>query len=175
MRLKELISIIKADLRNHGGKSLPKSIGAYLFNPSFRLVLNYRLGRFFHLRKSAPFKLLARYYAYRQATKRNCDISYRATIGNNISFPHPIGIVIGDDVVVGNNVKIWQQVTLGSHGRTGEKLSYPVIHDQVKIFAGAKVFGNVFVEAGAVIGANAVVNKNIPAGKVAVGIPAITK
>ncbi|NII28898.1 hypothetical protein HB364_27720 [Pseudoflavitalea sp. X16] len=174
MRFAELIHIIKADLRHHGARSLLKSVDVYLFNPSFRLVLNYRVGRYLYLGNKL-FKFLSRYYAYRQVTKRGCQISFRSVIGNNIYFPHPIGIVIGDHVVIGNQVKIWQQVTLGSHGREGEPLSYPVIKDEVKLFAGAKIFGSIVLESKAVVGANAVVNKDVPAGRIAVGIPAVIK
>lgn len=107
-------------------------------------------------------------------TKRGCQISYNASLGNNIKFPHPLGIVIGDGVVIGNNVKIWQQVTLGSLGK-GDTLSYPIVRDNVKIYAGAKIIGNIIIDEDAVIGANAVVLCNVPKGKIAVGVPAKIK
>ena len=167
---KTLQSILK-DLRSHGGGNLYRDINIYFFNPSFRLLLNYRLGRYFKQTNNSISRLLARRYMYRMVTRRNCQISYEAVIGHNIKFLHPIGIVIGEQVVIEDNVRIWQQVTLGSHGKGGY-LSYPVIRKGVKIFAGAKIIGQIEVGENATIGANAVVLKTVPANAVAVGVPA---
>lgn len=82
-------------------------------------------------------------------------------------LPHPNGIVIHPDVVVGVNCLLFQQVTLGSaHG------GVPCIGTHVDIGAGAKVLGPVLVGDYAKIGANAVVVKDVPAGATVVGIPA---
>ncbi len=163
---------IKNDLRAHGGGGLIKNINIYCFNASFRLLLNYRLGRYFKKSSNPLARMLARHYMYRQVTHRNCQVSYEAILGNNIKFMHPLGVVIGENVIVHDHVRIWQQVTLGSHGKKGEKLLYPVIHRGVKIFAGAKVIGGIEVGENASIGANSVVLNQVPANAVAVGIPA---
>ena len=162
---------IRNDLRFHGGGSLFRNLNIYLFNPSFRLLLNYRLGRYFRQSNNSFTRLLVRHYMYRMVTHRNCQISYEAVIGNNVKFLHPIGVVIGEHVVIEDNVRIWQQVTLGSHGKKGQNL-YPVIHRGVKIFAGAKIIGGIEVGENASIGANAVVLKSVPSNTVAVGVPA---
>jgi serine O-acetyltransferase len=83
-------------------------------------------------------------------------------------IPHPNGIVIHPGAVIGVNCLIFQQVTIG--GREGRGL--PVIEGHVDIGAGAKILGNVKIGAHARIGANAVVLQSMPAGAVAVGIPA---
>ena len=88
-----------------------------------------------------------------------------------MSLPHPIGIVVGDGVIIRDNVKIWHQVTLGSHGKKGEPLAYPIIEDGVKVFAGAKIIGGVIIGENAVIGANSVVNIDVPKSTTAIGIP----
>lgn len=143
----------------------------FFFGASFRLMLNYKIGYYFD-RKGGKFAhLIISYLRYKQITKRNCQISYKSKIGKNIEFAHPLGIVIGDFVVIGDNVKIWQQVTLGSHGKREFPLEYPIIKNNVKIFAGAKVFGNIIIGENSVVGANAVVNIDVPANSVAVGIP----
>jgi len=103
--------------------------------------------------------------------KRNCDISYNATIGKNLRLPHPIGIVIGDGVIIKDNVMVFQQVTFGSHGKKNQSLSYPIVENNVKIFAGAKIIGGITIGENAIIGANAVVNIDVPANTKAVGIP----
>jgi len=86
-------------------------------------------------------------------------------------MPHPIGVIIGDGVVIKDNVMIFQQVTLGSHGKRTEEMRYPVIESGVKIYAGAKIIGGVTIGENAIIGANSVVNVDVPAGATAVGIP----
>lgn len=169
MTLKDLLKLIKSDIRNHGANTIFRCLSIYMFDAKFRLVLNYRFGRYFYLNNNIH---LANFYQYRQITKRNCQISFRADIGKNILFPHPIGIVIGDNVIIGNNVKIWQQVTLGSHGKNGEILSYPKLGNHVKVFAGAKIVGGVSINNNAVIGANSFVNIDVPTNKKAMGIPA---
>lgn len=144
----------------------------YFTDSSYRLQLNYKIG---HYLFNNPFRgsdFLWKYYQYKQITKRNCQISFKAKLGNNILFTHPIGVVIGDGVEIGDNVKIWQGVTLGSHGKKEQKLAYPTVGNNVKIFSGAKIIGAVKIGDNAIIGANAVVLKDVPADSIAVGIPA---
>ncbi len=66
---------------------------------------------------------------------------------------------------------IFQQATLGSHGKKTEEMSYPIIESGVKIYAEAKIIGGVTVGENAIIGTNAVVNIDVPTGSIAVGIP----
>lgn len=105
-------------------------------------------------------------------TKRCCHISYHSDLGRGIKFPHPLGIVIGEGVVIKDNVQIWQHVTLGSSGKKGEGLTYPTIQDGVKIYTGAVLLGKINVGANAVVGANSVVNTDVPENSVVAGIPA---
>lgn len=86
---------------------------------------------------------------------------------NKVMFPHPVGIVIGDGAVIGNNVRIYQNVTLGltENGVGG----YPTIEDGVSIYAGAVVFGGITVGTGSVIGANAIVSRDVPPNSVVFG------
>ena len=96
------------------------------------------------------------------------DIAPEAKLGKNLMLPHPNGIVIHEDAVVGDDCMIMQQVTIGMIG-DGE---VPIIGNKVYIGAGAKIIGKVHIGDGARIGANAVVTKNVPAGCTAVGVPA---
>ena len=174
-RLLQTLNYIKADIKRHRGSTLTSFLYIYMFNPSFRLILNYRLGAYFYNSEYKILKIIANYYKHRQIIKRSCQISYSANIGTNIHFPHPIGIVIGDGVVIGNNVSIWQQVTLGSHGKKEEKKKYPLVGDNVKIYSGSIILGDVQIGECAIVAAGAVVTKNVPAHKVAVGVPALIK
>lgn len=152
-----------------------RMLSSYLFNPSFRLLLNYRLGAYFYKSKFMTGRLIALFLKNRMYIKRNCQISYNALIGKGVVFAHPVGIVIGDGVVIKDYVKIWQNVTLGSSGKSGASLSYPIVENNVRIYAGAKVLGKIIIGEGSIIGANAVVLSDIPEKSVAVGIPAKTK
>ena len=89
-------------------------------------------------------------------------------------MPHPNGIIIGQGVSIGNDVVIYHQVTLGGARRGDWRAGrYPAVGDNTVIFAGAKIVGAVSVGNDCVIGANAVVNRDVPPHHVAVGIPAV--
>ncbi len=90
-------------------------------------------------------------------------------LGGGLMIPHPNGVVIHPRAVLGPNVLVFQQVTIGGGGPIP---GVPTIGARVSIGAGAKILGGVIVGDGAVIGANAVVIDNVPAGATAVGIPA---
>ncbi|KAK4439457.1 Serine acetyltransferase 1, chloroplastic [Sesamum alatum] len=99
------------------------------------------------------------------------DIHPGARIGRGVMFDHGTGIVIGETAVIGNNVTILHDVTLGGTGKVqGDR--HPKIGDGVLIGAGAKVLGNVKVGENAKIGAGSIVLKEIPARGTAVGNPA---
>ena len=82
-------------------------------------------------------------------------------------LPHPHGIVVGSHVRIGSNVVIGHQVTLG--GKDLKIESMPVIEDGVYLGAGCKVLGMVTIGRGVTVGANAVVTRDVPAGRVVVG------
>lgn len=174
MKISDLIVEIKADIKNHDGFSITKLLYIFLFDARFRLLLNYRIGKFFYTSNISLLQKLSNYYKYKQITKRNCEISFNAKLGV-VKFMHPIGIVIGNKAVLKDGVEIWQQVTIGSHGKPGQDLSYPTVQENVKIYAGAKIIGDVLIGRSAIIGANSVVNINIPANTLAVGCPAVVK
>jgi serine O-acetyltransferase len=93
------------------------------------------------------------------------DIPLNCQIGGGLLIPHPNGIVIHPDAVIGVNCLIFQQVTIGSRSATG----LPVIGGHVDIGAGAKILGNVRIGDHARIGANAVVTKSVAPQGTAIG------
>lgn len=174
--MKALLQTIKKDLKKHGGRGVTHSIIVLLFNTSFHLLLNYRLGRFLHERRNPLNSLLILFLKRRQLVRYSCDISYQALIGQRVHFPHPIGIVVGVGVEIQDDVMIWQGVTLGAQGKSSELTkSYPVIKKGVKLFTNCKVLGAVEVGEYAIVAASALVNKNVPKGHLAIGLPAIVK
>jgi serine O-acetyltransferase len=166
----QLLKIINEDLDKTGKKSFPRKVLTFLFNPSFGLLFNYRIGHYFVNNRNFIYTLLILYLRKRQIAKYGCDIAYQAKIGRRVSFPHPIGIVIGVHAVIENDVMIWQNVTLGSKGHIDKV--YPHIKSNVKIYSAAQIIGGVTIGEGAKIGAFSLVLNDIPANSVAVGIPA---
>jgi len=96
------------------------------------------------------------------------DIPINTRIGGGLLLPHPSGIVIHPEVEIGPNCLIFQQVTLGFWNG-----GVPHIGGHVDIGAGAKILGAVAIGDHARIGANAVVVRNVPGGKTAMGVPAV--
>ena len=103
------------------------------------------------------------------------EIHPGATIGRGLFIDHGTGVVIGETAIIGDNVTLFQGVTLGGTGKeTGKR--HPTIGNNVVVGAGAKILGNIVIGDNSYIGANAVVIKNVPANSTVVGIPGrITK
>jgi serine O-acetyltransferase len=99
------------------------------------------------------------------------EIHPGARIGRRFFIDHGMGIVIGETAEIGNDVTLYQGVTLGGTSWNAGK-RHPTLEDGVVVGGGAKVLGPFTVGAGAKIGSNAVVTKPVPAGATAVGIPA---
>lgn len=128
----------------------------------------YRCARFFYKIK---FKLLARMISNRARMLTGIEIHPAAKIGKGVFIDHGTGVVIGETAEVGENVIIYQGVTLGGTGKDKGK-RHPTIKENVKIYAGAKVLGNIVVGENSIIGAQAVVLKDVPPNCTVVGVPA---
>ena len=137
----------------------------------------YRFGRWRYrvrpvlLRR--PLSLLYKLLKISSQILTGIDLPCETVIGRRLLIEHFGGIVISGDTVIGDDVVIRHGVTLGLR-RTGER-GAPVIGNRVDIGAGAKILGPVHIGDDAVIGANAVVLSDVPAGALAVGIPARIK
>jgi serine O-acetyltransferase len=98
------------------------------------------------------------------------EIHPGATIGRRFFIDHGMGVVIGETAEIGDDVMLYQGVTLG--GRSLEKVKrHPTLEDGVVVGAGARVLGAITIGEGAQVGANAVVVRDVPAGAVVVGVP----
>jgi serine O-acetyltransferase len=99
------------------------------------------------------------------------DIHPAVPIGRGVLIDHGTSLVIGETAVVGNNVSILHEVTLGGTGKvSGDR--HPKIGDGVLLAAGAKVLGNIRIGQGAKVGAGSVVIQDVPAWTTVVGVPA---
>jgi serine O-acetyltransferase len=123
-------------------------------------------------RSGVPFRWLTGLWVLRHrfwSVVSGADIPLNSRIGGGLLLPHPNGVVIHPDAVIGPNCLLFQQVTLGAGGR---KPGLPVLGGHVDVGAGARLLGGIVVGDGAKIGANAVVLDDVPAGAIAVGVPA---
>ena len=146
-----------------------KDLVFYFFtHPEFKVVFYYRIYSSWY-QKGGFKKALGKYLWMRVVKNSGCYISPKAKIGKGLRLPHATGIVIGDGAIIGDNALIYQHVTIGDKGSGDE---YPMLKDNVTIYAGACVVGSVTLHDDVVIGANAVVLHDIPAQSTAVGVPA---
>lgn len=163
----DLYNIFIADLRFYAGDSFKNRFWVILFDKNFKLLFSHRI--IFFLQKT-KFRFLNRYLCYRQHTKYGCYISVDAKIGKRFRIAHAFGIVIGP-VIIEDDVTIFQQVTIGSHGNSLKNKEYPVIKTGVKLFSGSKIIGNVVIGKNAVIGTNVIINKDIPVSAIINNLP----
>ena len=138
-----------------------------LLYPSFKVMLHYRLAHKLYNRK---MYFLARYVSQRGVRKTGIEIHPGATIGEGLFIDHGNGVIIGETTIIGNNVTLYQGVTLGGTGKEHGK-RHPTICDNVMISAGAKVLGSFTVGENSKIGAGSVVLEEVPPNCTVVGVP----
>ena len=149
--------------------SLFRLVAAYFLNPGFRTTVLYRLA---NLAWRAGHIHLGLAIAAHNLKVTGADIQPGASIGPGLVIRHPVGIVVGIRVVIGSNCTLLQSTTLGEKLASTDDHTYPVLGDEVTVCAGAVVVGGISIGSGAVIGANSVVVRDVPAGATAVGAPA---
>jgi len=165
----KLIEQIKKDFlsvqnRDPAFKNKIELLYAY---PGVWAIVNYRIANKIYKK---GFKRIARFIMALNQLFTNIDIHPGATIGENVFIDHGIGVVIGETAIIGNNVTIYQGVTLGGVSLNPGK-RHPTIEDDVTIGAGAKILGNITIGKESRIGANSVVVKDVPPYSTVVGIP----
>ena len=136
--------------------------------PGLHAILWHRLS---HRVWGLGFKWLARLSAHLARWLTGIEIHPGATLGRRVFIDHGMGVVIGETAVIGDDCTLYHGVTLGGTSwKKGKR--HPTLESGVIIGAGAKVLGPITLGAGAKVGSNAVVVRDIPAGATAVGIPA---
>lgn len=164
-----LLKDIKADLQFSNNYNPKGIILQFLFNVNFQALLSYRIQTRISkwppvLRLLVlPIKILTEYFT-------SCQIHFDAEIAGGIKLHHCVGIVIGGGTKIGKGCNILQNVTLGTK-RLGV-YEFPQIGENVTIYAGAVIVGNINIGDNAIIGANAVVTQHVEKGKNAFGVPA---
>lgn len=135
--------------------------------PGFWAILAHRLSHRLYLKKHF---FLARWISQRTARRTGIEIHPGAIIGKGFFIDHGSGVIIGETAEIGNNVTLYQGVTLGGTGKEQGK-RHPTLKDNVLVSAGAKVLGSFTVGENAKIGAGAVVLKEVPPDCTVVGVP----
>lgn len=160
-RIKDEIQVVK-----ERDPALHSTMEVLLY-PSFKVMLHYRLAHKLYLRKHYFW---ARWVSQRGVRKTGIEIHPGATIGRGLFIDHGSGVIIGETAIVGDNVTLYQGVTLGGTGKeTGKR--HPTIEDNVMISAGAKIIGSFTVGENSKIGAGSVVLKEVPPNSTVVGVP----
>ena len=135
--------------------------------PGFKAVRRHRRA---HWLWQHDMKLLARVVSQRTRKKTGIEIHPGARIGARLFIDHGMGVVIGETAEIGDDVTLYQDVTLGGTGKeTGKR--HPTLGNRVMVGAGAKVLGSLTIGDGAKIGAGSIVLKDVPVGATVVGNP----
>jgi len=139
-----------------------------LLYQGFWAMLYHKIAHWLYCRR---FYFLSRAVSQRSRFRTGIEIHPGAKIGNGVFIDHGAGVVIGETCEIGDNVTIYQGVTLGGTGKdTGKR--HPTIHDNVIIGTNAIILGPIVIGAGSKIGAGAVVLKDVPPDSTIVGEPA---
>lgn len=136
--------------------------------PGFKAIRSHRKAHWFY---THSMFLIARIISQKNVRKTGIEIHPGAEIGRRFFIDHGTGIVIGETTIIGDDVTMYQGVTLGGTGKDVGK-RHPTIGNNVLIGAGAKVLGPVTVGDNTNIAAGAVVLDKIPENSTAVGVPA---
>lgn len=164
-RLKEEIAIIR-----QRDPAIHSAMEVFLY-PSFKVMLHYRLAHKLYRKKHY---FLARWISQRGVRKTGIEIHPGAVIGKGFFIDHGNGVIIGETAVIGDNVTLYQGVTLGGTGKEQGK-RHPTIGNNVMISAGAKVLGSFKIGDNSKIGAGSVVLNEVPPGSTVVGVPSIDR
>lgn len=162
-QLKEDIACVKS--RDPAARS---ALEIFFLYPGFKAIRLHRRANWFY--RHGMF-FIARWISQRASRKTGVEIHPAVKIGKRFFIDHGTGVVIGETAIIGDDVTIYQGVTLGGTGKdTGKR--HPTIGNNVMIGAGAKVLGPLVIGDNSRIAAGAVVLSDIPSNSTAVGVPA---
>jgi serine O-acetyltransferase len=162
-QLREDIACVKS--RDPAARSVFEVLFLY---PGLKAIRMHRRANWFYRHK---FYFLARWISQKASRKTGIEIHPAAKMGKRVFIDHGTGVVIGETAEIGDDVTLYQGVTLGGTGKeTGKR--HPTIGNNVMIGSGAKVLGPVVIGNNTKIASGAVVLQNIPDNCTAVGVPA---
>ena len=150
-------------------------VSLILTYPGVKAIFFHKIANFFAI---AKFDLIARIVSQFSRFLTGIEIHPKAKIGKNLFIDHGMGVVIGETSEIGDNVTIYHNVTLGgiapsinSNDQRNTK-RHPTLEDNVVVGSGAQILGPIIIKKNSLVGANAVVTKDVPENAVMIGIPA---
>lgn len=163
-----MISYVREEIQvvRERDPAIKSNMEVFLYS-SFKAILHYRIAHKLYLKKHY---FLARWVSQRAVRKTGIEIHPGATIGKGLFIDHGSGVIIGETAELGDNITLYQGVTLGGTGKEQGK-RHPTLRDNVMISAGAKVLGSFTIGENSKIGAGAVVLKEVPPNCTVVGVP----
>ena len=163
-----ILSYVKDEIQviRERDPAIKSNMEVFLY-PSFKVILNYRIAHKLYLKKHFFW---ARWISQRAARKTGIEIHPGATIGKGLFIDHGSGVIIGETTIIGDNVTLYQGVTLGGTGKEQGK-RHPTLKDNVMVSAGAKVIGSFTTGENSKIGAGSVVLEEVPPNCTVVGVP----
>lgn len=163
-----IISYVREEIKvvRERDPAIKSNMEVFLY-PSFKVILRYRLAHKLFLKKHYFW---ARWISQKAARKTGIEIHPGATIGKGLFIDHGSGVIIGETAIVGDNVTLYQGVTLGGTGKEQGK-RHPTLQDNVMVSAGAKIIGSFTIGENSKIGAGSVVLEEVPPNCTVVGVP----
>lgn len=145
------------------------NLEVFLCYPGLHATMWHRFNHFLHMK--LKLKLIARINSNTVRFFTGIEIHPGATIGKRLLIDHGMGVVIGETAIVGNDCMIFHGATLGGKGtETGKR--HPTLGNNVTVYSGAKILGNVLLGDNVIIGADSLVINDVPPNCTAVGCPA---
>ena len=162
------ISNIREEIRiiRERDPAIHSNMEVFLY-PSFKVMIYYRIAHKLYLK---GHYFLARWISQKAVRKTGIEIHPGAQIGKGFFIDHGNGVIIGETTIIGDNVTLYQGVTLGGTGKEQGK-RHPTIGNNVMISTGAKILGSFKIGDNSKIGAGSVVLKEVPPGSTVVGVP----
>ncbi len=163
-----IVRFIKEEIRviKERDPAIHSSMEVFLY-PSFKAMIYYRIS---HKLYEGKHYFLARWVSQKGAHKTGIEIHPGAKIGKGLFIDHGHGVIIGETAVIGDNVTLYQGVTLGGTGKEHGK-RHPTLGNNVMVSAGAKVLGSFTIGENSKIGAGSVVLAEVPSNSTVVGVP----
>ena len=169
--LPELRKILATDIEaTYNGDPAAENLGEIIFcYPGIKAIGNYRIA---HELLKLGVPLIPRIITEMAHSETGIDINPGAEIGSYFTIDHGTGVVIGATSIIGNNVKLYQGVTLGARSfpldEQGNPIKgiprHPILEDNVIIYSNASILGRIVIGKGAIIGGNIWVTEDVPAG-----------
>jgi len=163
------VSLIREDIANvmEHDPAAKSRLEVFLCYSGLHAVWFYRLT---HWLWNHGFLLTGRLFSQFARWLTGIEIHPGAQLGRRLFIDHGMGVVIGETAIVGDDVTLYQGVTLGGTGKAHGK-RHPTLEDSVVVGGGAKILGNIIIGKNCRIGAGSVVLRNVPADSTVVGVP----